>query len=119
MNTFISISTALVLVGLLFATTDPFMYFMPSAAAMALLFVSATCVVVFAGFVMREKGGDEREAAHRSNAGRTGYLAGLAILTVALVVQGLAHDIDGWIPLTLGVMVVAKLVARWYGDSYQ
>ncbi len=109
---------ALVLVVSLFALTDPFMYWMPDMAAMFALIAAAALAAVWAGFVAKERGGDEREVQNRMYAGRVAYLSGIAVLTIALVVQGLAHTIDPWIPLALGIMVVAKLGARWYADRF-
>jgi hypothetical protein len=34
-------------------------------------------------------------------------------------VQGLAHAIDPWVALALGVMVIAKVGARIFYDSHQ
>jgi signal transduction histidine kinase len=116
MNTTFHIVLAIVLVMLLFLLTDPFMYWMPESAAMFSLLASATLVAVFAGFVARENGDDERDVAHRALAGRMGYLAGLAILTIALLAEGLAHTLDIWVPLALAGMVVAKIAARIYAD---
>lgn len=109
---------AVVLVGLLIALTDPFMYWMPQALAMAALIIATALVALWAGMMLRERGGDEREAHHRMIAGRAGFLAGIVVLTTALVVQGFTHTIDPWIPLTIGVMVVGKLGARLYSDWY-
>lgn len=109
---------AIVLILLLVALTDPFMYWMPPAAAMTTLVVAAGIVAAFAGIVLKENGGDERDASHRSFAGRFGYLAGLAILTTALLVQGFTHTLDPWIPLALGAMVIGKIVARLYAGKY-
>lgn len=118
MNT-VHIALALILVVLLFALTDPFMYWMPEAGAMLALVIAAALALVFAGFVMQENGGDERDVAHRSFAGRVAYLLGLGALTIALLVQGFSHALDPWIPLTLGLMIVSKIAARVYADRYR
>ncbi len=107
------------LILVLIALTDPFMYWMPETAAMAALVAAAGVVAILAGLVIKENGGDERDHAHRSLAGRMGYVAGLGILTCALLVQGFTHTLDPWIPLTLGVMVVAKTATRWFADRYR
>jgi len=78
--------------------------------------VAAALLAVFAGAVIAEKGGDEREVQHRMHAGRAAFLSGIALLTLALLYQGFTHAIDPWVPLTLFVMVLAKLSARWYSD---
>lgn len=103
------------LLALLFSSAS----WMPLVGAMLVLLVATALLAVFAGFVMKEKGGDERDMLHRLNAGRTAYLSGLGVLTFALVVQGLAHDIDPWILLALGVMVLSKVVSHYYSDRYQ
>ena len=87
--------------------------------AMTALLAATVFLAMFAGFVLQENGGDERELLHRLNAGRISYLAGIAALTIALVVQGIAHAIDPWVLITLGAMVIAKVVAHFYSDRYQ
>lgn len=118
-NNTIQISVALVLVALLLTLADLIPFWMPDMAQMLVLLVACTLLLVWAGFVMYEKNGDERELAHRMNAGRVAYLSGVGILTVALIAQGLAHAIDPWIAVALGVMVVSKLGARLYIDTYR
>ena len=117
-NNLLHICTALFLVALLFVLTDPFMYWMPPMAATVALVLAAVLLLVWAGFVMYESAGDEREAMHRMNAGRVAYLAGIAVLTIALLVQGFSHEIDPWIAGALGVMVLSKLGARLFYDSH-
>ena len=118
-NNIFPILTALALVVLLTLLTDPFMLWMPPMAAMAALLGATVLLGAWAGLVMYEKVGDEREREHRMHADRFAYLFGIAILTAALVVQGLSHHIDLWVALALGSMVVAKLVARLYAALYK
>lgn len=118
-NKLLSFGTAVVLVGLLTLLSDPFMLWMPGIAQMMALLGAALLACVWTGFVMYERTGDERDALHRMNAGRMAYLSGIAVLTVALVVQGFAHSIDPWISIALGVMVLVKLGSRFYSDTYQ
>ncbi len=110
---------AIALVILLLLLTDPFMYWMPPLVATLALLLIAAIMCVWTFFVMKESGGDERELLHRMHAGRIAYLSGSAVLTIALVVQGLQHEIDPWIALTLVVMVLAKLVSRIYFERYK
>ncbi len=112
----VSIGVALVVLLALLSDLTPWM---PPMAAMMALLGAAVLLAVFAGFVMREKGGDEREIVHRMNAGRVAYLSGIATLTVALIVQGFAHAIDPWILAALGVMVVTKIGSRLYSDRFE
>jgi Na+/H+ antiporter NhaD/arsenite permease-like protein len=116
MNTYLPFSILVLLLIVLFTLVDPFMYWMPSGAQMFALTLAAALLVIFAAFVMREKAEDERAIQHRMHAGRAAFLAGVSVLTIALVYQGLVHSIDPWIPLSLGAMIAAKLVARLYAE---
>ena len=116
---FFHIGTAVVLIGLLVLLSDPFMLWMPAKAQMMTLLGAAVLVCVWAGFIMYERTDDEREVLHKMHAGRIAYLSGIAILSLALIFQGLAHAIDPWISAALGVMVISKLLARLYSEYYR
>jgi hypothetical protein len=110
---------AVLLLVMLAALTDPFMYWMPSMPQMVALALATALLAGWMGFVAREKALDEREAEHRMFAGRAAYLSGLAVLTTALLMQGFAQAIDPWVPGALATMVVSKLAARWYADTFR
>ena len=110
---------SLALVVLLVFLINPFDAWMADMTLMVCLTVVAVLVVVFAAFVLREDASDEREIQHRMYAGRAAYLSGIGILTIALLFQGLRHNIDAWIAIALGGMVLAKLGARWYTDRFK
>jgi ABC-type branched-subunit amino acid transport system permease subunit len=97
--------------------TDPFMVLMPDMAQMIVLALATALICGWVGLIMLEKQGDEREVSHRMYAGRAAYLSGVSLLTIALVYQGLTHTVDFWIPVTLGVMLIAKLSARYLIDN--
>jgi hypothetical protein len=118
-NKFLPIGTAVVLVVLLVLLCDPFMVWMPAGVRMLALLGAAALAFVWAGFVLYEHAQDERELLHKMHAGRVAYLSGIALLTLALVVQGLGHAIDPWIAAALAVMVISKLAARLYSEHYQ
>jgi len=113
------ILTAFILVALLVLLSDPFMLWMPAPLQMAALLGIVVLAIVWAGFVMYEKSHDEREVTHKMQAGRIAYLSGIGVLTLALIFQGFAHNIDPWISTALGVMVISKLLARFYSERYQ
>ena len=115
----IHIGIAALLIICLTLLSDPFMVWMPMGAQMAALLSAAVLLAIWAGFVMYENAPDEREAVHRMNAGRMAYLSGIILLTIALITQGLAHDIDPWISCTLGTMVVVKLASRFYSERFK
>ena len=117
LNTIIQWTILVLLAVVLFTLVDPFMYWMPSMTQMVALTVVAALLAGFAGAVVAEKGGDERETLHRMHAGRAAFLAGVGVLTAALLYQGFTHTIDGWVPLALFAMVFAKLLARWRSEK--
>lgn len=108
-----SIVTLLALASLLLLA-DPFMNLMPTPAQMAVLLLVAILLSLSVAFVLTEKAEDEREELHRLEAGRIGYSCGLVVLIIALIVQGLAHDIDIWIIGATAAMLMAKVVVRLY-----
>jgi len=118
-NKLTHIGTAVLFVVFLTLLSDPFMLWMPMGAQMAILLGAAVLGAIWSGFVMYERAPDEREAIHRMNAGRMAYLSGIMILTIALVFQGLAHNIDPWVSVALGAMVLVKLFSRLYSERYQ
>mgnify|MGYP001613288823 CR=1 FL=1 len=109
----------LLFIILLFSLSDPFMYWMPEMMTMVVLLLVTFLMCLWAGFILSEDVVDERERAHRMQAGRAAYLSGLVILTVAFVVQGFNHQIDPWVSLALGSMVLVNLIIRWYHDFYR
>lgn len=113
---YIALTSSLVI--LLLALTDPFMVLMPSMAQMIALLVVSVLLILWAGLLMHEKAEDERESHHRMLADRNAYLCGVIVLTTALVIQGIGHSIDSWIPLALAGMIVVKTASRWYTDTY-
>jgi hypothetical protein len=110
---------AVAFVALLVFLTDPFMAWMPEAGLMAVLLGAVVLMGVWIGFVLYERGGDEREENHRMRSGRAAYLSGLGVLTAALIIQGIDHKIDPWISGALAVMVLVKLAAHYYAEKYR
>jgi len=70
---------------------------------------------VFASFVWRENARDEREGLHKMMAGRIAFLAGTATLVIAIIIQSFRHELDFWLVLTLGIMILAKIIGLLYG----
>ncbi len=60
---------------------------------------------------------DERDALHRTLAGRNAFLAGSGILTLAIVIQGYTHSVDPWLVLALIAMIVVKIGTRIWSDK--
>ena len=102
----IASSVALVSLGVLL--TDPIGITMNN---MTLILVSGLLLAsfgTFAGILWQEKPADEREAVMLDRAGKFGYLTGLCVLVVALVVQSFDHSVDAWLVLTIAAMIISK-----------
>lgn len=98
----------------LILVTDPFMSIMPTPAQMAVLVIVSVLLSVSIAFILTEQAVDEREVLHRLEASRAGYALGLATLMFALLIQGFSHSIDMWVVITIAVMLLAKVVVRFY-----
>ncbi len=109
---------SIVLIALLVLLLNPFGFWMPTSLQMVILGGAIVAFGAIAAFVLRERGGDEREEAHRSFAGRAAFLAGSAALLFGIVVQSLDHTVDPWLVAVLVVMVVSKMSARLYSDRF-
>jgi hypothetical protein len=115
-NKYLHISVALLLAFFLLALADLLPFWMPNMNEMIILLLITLLILVWGAFIMNEHATDEREVMLRMHAGRIAYLSGIGVLTLALILQGLAHTVDPWIPVTLGVMILTKLGARLYLD---
>ena len=76
-----------------------------------MLGVFVAVIFAYTGLIYREKPTDEREYELSLMAGKHAYLVGGAVLTVGVVAQSLNHDLDIWLPLTLGSMVFVKTLS--------
>lgn len=110
-------SIAVALLALLALLLNPFHFWMPGPAAMMLTAGVVVVFGIFAALIWRENGGDERERVHRMFAGRTAFLAGAGVLVAGIVFQSYSHALDPWLPVTLGVMVAAKVLGRVYSSE--
>jgi|SRR5580704_340329 hypothetical protein len=107
---------ASVLIVLLVAIANPFHVWMPTAVQMLIVVCLFAAFSAFAIFIVREHVRDEREGTHRMFAGRVAFLAGAAVLTVAIIVQELQNMLDVWLIAALVVMVLAKMGTAIYSE---
>jgi len=97
---------------------NPFEFWMPDMMVMCMLAILLVMFGLFSIFILREKVIDEREEKHRMIAGRNSFLAGSAILTLGILVQGYNHEVDPWLVLTLLTMIIVKLYSRIWSDDH-
>lgn len=110
------IAVAAILAFFLLTLADLVPFWMPMMGEMTVLLLVVVLLLVWAGFVLQENAHDEREVLLKMKSGRVAYLSGLGVLMLALIVQGMNHEIDPWIAIALAVMVVAKLFTRLYEE---
>ncbi|HSA84211.1 MAG TPA: hypothetical protein VLF20_05010 [Patescibacteria group bacterium] len=106
--------SAVIILGIALLFLNPGHLAMPDTMVSMLVVGLIVAFLVFAGFLLREKPADEREAFHIKTAGRISYLVGVAVLVFGIVVQGIQHNIDPWLVIALCAMVLTKLLSRIY-----
>lgn len=106
------ISVTLILALLIIILLDLFPFWMPGPVAMIVLLALVLVYIVYAVFMWREKSQDEREDYHKLVASRRAWLSGSSVLIVAVLVQGINHDIDPWILYALLAMIIAKSITH-------
>lgn len=115
-NSFKEFGVALLLIVAFLLLVNPFDFWMPDAVGMALVVAILILLFIFVGFVWKEKPNDEREEQHSFVADRFAYLSGLCVAVVAIVWQSVRHELDIWLVAVAGVMLIAKIIARWYQE---
>ncbi len=108
------IVVSLVLVVLLVLFLNPFKFWMPNAILIMMVSILIIVFALFASFIWRENSKDEREGLHKMMAGRVAFLVGTATLVVAIILQSFKHELDFWLVLTLGIMILAKIIGLMY-----
>ncbi len=107
----------LVLIILAVLLLNPFHFWMPDMMVMGMLAALLVIFGIFASFILKEKAFDERDDMNRSLAGRNAFLAGSAVLMIAIVIQGYKHVVDPWLVVALIVMIVVKIATRFWSDK--
>ncbi len=111
----ISVSTVLIVLLILFL--NPFDFWMPPVLLMTMVCGLVVVFALSASFIWRENTRDEREGLHKMMAGRIAFLAGTSVLVIGIIVQSFKHELDFWLVLTLGTMILAKIVGLMYSRT--
>lgn len=97
---------------------NPFFLLFTSTDAMALIVIAVFLAIVYVTFVVNERAQSQRDYELHMLAGRGAYIAVIATLSLALLVQGFDKNIDPWIPIALAVTVLSKLITRaWFAKE--
>ena len=105
------------LLALLILLLNPFDFWMPSMMLNGLILSLLIFAGIFVGIVWKEKPKDEREALHKHHAGSLGYLVGIGILTIAIIVQSIEHTLDTWLLIAFAGMIITKTITRIYNST--
>mgnify|MGYP000452539675 CR=1 FL=1 len=111
------ISVSVVLIVLLILFLNPFGFWMPPVLLMIMVLGLVVVFALFASFIWRENARDEREGLHKMMAGRIAFLAGTSVLVIGIIVQSFKHELDLWLVLTLGAMILAKIIGLIYSRA--
>lgn len=93
---------------------NPFGLWMPPMMHMSILVAFVIFSGAFLALIMREIGGDEREAIHRTYAGRAAFTVGTVILLMGIITQAHGGNVDPWLIYALCGMILAKVAVRVY-----
>jgi hypothetical protein len=102
------------LIVLLVIFINPSGFWMPNSVHMMLLLLFLVTFLAFAALIWKERPKDEREELHVLVAGRLAFLVGAVLLAAGIIAQGLSHNVDPWLVLTLGGMILTKIFTRIY-----
>lgn len=115
-NNLLQLATCILLVVLATLLLNPFHFWMPDMLHMAVLAGLLVLFGAFAAFVLREQATDEREVWMRMLSSRIGYLAGVAVLVVAIAIEGVQGSVDPWLVAALVVTLIGKFATYFYLD---
>lgn len=93
----------------LFFIINPAMILMPNQLQMFLIVIFIAIFLGFSILIWKERGGDERDVAHRLFADRVGFLLGSLVLFIGVLFGVLSHSVDLWLVGALSIMVLAKI----------
>jgi cobalamin synthase len=73
--------------------------------------------VSFLALLWRENPEDERELFNQAVASRRGYIVGVLVLLVAVLVEGIQDKLDPALPLALLAMIATKILVQRHEDD--
>lgn len=111
------IIVAVVLILLILLFINPFYFWMPDQLEKIMLAGLIIVFGIFSNFVLKDNPQDERERNHLMKASKLGYFAGGLSLVVAILVQTINGELDKWLLVVLGVMVLVKALTFVYNQK--
>lgn len=108
------ISGVTIFVLLAFLFHEPFL--MPMGIQMLLITTASVLFLALATLLFRENPKDEREKINSFGAGRFSFLIGSVVLLTGIVHGIINHNINPYLPLTLALMLLSKIIYALYSD---
>lgn len=106
---------SIALICLLLFFLNPLLTFLPRPMHPFMIPLLVILFVIFAGMLWREHPSDEREQLHTFIASRFAYFAGVAIITIAIIIEHAQGAIDPWLIIAICAMLLAKILGLLYG----
>ena len=107
------IIASLALVVALLLLWNPLDFWMPTEFQIVVAGAVVVLVAVFVGLVSTDVGRDEREVMLRGGSARVGYIAGVVVLSLCVVLGLIAGEhTDPWVLGALAAMILARVIHR-------
>lgn len=114
-NFFGEIIISLMIIALLVFFVSPLSLLMPSNMHPFMVPLLVVLFIIFAGFLLKEVPGDERDQLHRLIASRFAYFAGIATLVLGIIIQSIHSSVDPWLIFIVCIILLAKVLGLVYG----
>lgn len=113
----IIISISFLIILMLFL--NPLGLWMPTTLTYMMLVGLIVVFAIFVSFLWKERAYDEREELHRRISARVGYITGMSVLMLGIIVESIISHSDPWLIIVLGAMVFGKIAGQLYVRTHE
>jgi hypothetical protein len=113
-SSWVDVGIVICLLSLAFFFVVPFASIMPASLVLVLLGLFAVVIVVFMAMVWRNRPTAASHPRH-IEAGHITYLAAVGLLSLAIIVQVIRHELDVWLVIILALLVIIHVLYRRVG----
>lgn len=111
------IITPTILLFLIIFLINPFHLWMPGMTEMVLTGFIIFVFGIFSVFFWNESPRDEREVIISLKANKLAFFGGASVLLIGIVVNEIYDSTDHWLLISLGVMVLFKIISLWWFEN--
>jgi len=108
------ITITIALIGFLIILSTPVRAILPQMSYVIFFLIAIIWFGIFMKFFLTGKGEDERDEEHLKIASQVSFLIGVAVLMVAVFCQSITNQIDPWLPIILGTIILSKTLSILY-----